>query len=415
VNIEDRLRAATRVRADLVRDIRPLELPEQAPGRARRAARAWGGWLGPVAAAAAVIAVAVSLVTVRHAAAPAVAAPPTAPAAVLAKIPRYYAAITQDGSTRDFTVVDVRTGKRVVDFAAPGDEFLDGVSASSDDKTFILTSSAKVDQDTTRWTVRKVRLFPHPGLAFNEADIAVQGTDDATHLNAYLSPNGGEVAVQFERVAGPTVTTTIQTYHATETSPAPLRTWTATMRGAAPIGDLSWRDVQSLEFSTPVSGVTAVVSPAYSQERALNTTAPGGDLMGTSRLVYPGPTAPDPVSCAATRLTPDGKTAVCGTQVSTVSGKPAVGCDASLGLVAYNVRTRERERMLASYQKSCNAGRVVPLWTDTTASTVVGLFWATDARSTQTVLGLAVGGRLYSLPLPGIPAGGTGDATTIAF
>jgi hypothetical protein len=421
VNTEDRLRAATRARADLVRDIRPLELPEQAPGRARRVARAWGGWLVPVAAAAVVVALALTLVAVRHAAAPpaapALASPPAgpAPASVLAKIPRYYAAITQDGSIRYFTVTDVRTGKHVVGLTAPGDGFLDGVSASSDDKTFISTFSTKVNQDTTRWTVQKIRLFPHPGLALSIAVIAVQDTDNAAHLDAYLSPNGREVAVQFERVTGTTVTTTIQMYHATESSPAPLRTWTATMRGAAPIGDLSWRDGQSLEFSTPASAVTGAQPPAYSHERALNTTAPSGDLMTASRVIFSGPPPSDPASCAALRITPDGQTAICGTQVTAGSGSP--GCAAGLGLLAYSVRTGQRERVLAGYPQPCSAGIGIPVWADTTASTVVGLFWQTSGRSTRTVLGVAAGGKLYSLPLPlpGILAGGTGDATTIAF
>ena len=84
----------------------------------------------------------------------------------------------------------------------------------------------------------------------------MQDTDNAVHLNALLSPDGREVAVQFERVTGTTVTTTIQTYHATQSSPGPLRTWTATLRGAGPIGDLSWHgNDQTLEFSVTESPV----------------------------------------------------------------------------------------------------------------------------------------------------------------
>lgn len=42
MSIEDRVRAATRARTDLVRDIRPLELPGELPAPVRRA--------GPLAA-----------------------------------------------------------------------------------------------------------------------------------------------------------------------------------------------------------------------------------------------------------------------------------------------------------------------------------------------------------------------------
>ena len=428
MSIEDRVRAATRARADLVRDIRPLALPEDLlfsedkPERVRRprGARQVRAWVIPLAVAAVVVVLALTLAAVRHAAAPQQGPPPAAPSAVLAKIPRYYAVIGQYG---DFMIVDDRTGKKVVDFAAPGGGSLDSVSASADDRTFILTSSTKVNQDTTRWTVRKIRLFPHPGLVFNEADIAVQGTDNAVHLNAYLSPDGREVAVEFERLtAATTVTTTIQTYHATQSSPGPLRTWTASAHNTAPIGDLSWHgNDQTLEFSTPDAAVTNDRPPAYNRERALTTTAPSGDLMAASRVIFSGPSSlnvfsgpysPDAVSCAALRITPDGQTAICGTRTGVDVPDARPGCPAAgAGLVAYSVRSGQRERVLFAYPP-CDTGNAVPVWTDTTGSTVVGLF---PGKSTRTVLRVVSGGKLYTLPLPVTPMNGTGDGNGIAF
>ena len=416
MSIEDRVRAATRARADLVRDIRPLALPQDVllsgdwPERARRPGRQVRAWLVPLAAAAVVVALALTLVAVRQAAAPHQAPHPATPTAVLAKIPRYYAVISQDHSTQDFAIVDDRTGKTVVDFAAPGSSTLDSVSASADDKTFILTSSMRVNQDTTRWSVTKIRLFPHPGLAFNEADIAVQDTDNAVHLNAYLSPDGREVAVEFERLtAATTVTTTIQTYHATQSSPGPLRTWTASLRDAAPIGDLSWHgNDQTLEFSVTESPVPRAGPPTHNSERALTTTAPSGDLMAASRVIFSGPSSPDRTSCAALRITPDGQTAICGTQAVDVSS-PGASCAApGLGLIAYSVRSGQRERVLGSYPPPCDPQTAIPLWTDATASTVVGLF-------DRTRLSVAAGGKLYSLPLPVTPRDGTNDGNGIAF
>jgi hypothetical protein len=428
MSIEDRVRAATRARADLVRDIRPLTLPGDllfSDDRAERAGRLRGArqvraWLIPLAVAAVVVALALTLVAVRHAAAPRQEPVPAAPSAVLAKIPRYYAVIGQYG---DFMIVDDRTGKKVVDFAAPGGGTLDSVSASADDRTFILTSSTKVNQDTTRWTVRKIRLFPHPGLVFNEAAIAVQDTDNAVHLNAFLSPGGREVAVEFERLTGPTtVTTTIQTYHATQSSSSgPLRTWTATLRDAGPIGDLSWHgNDQTLVFSTPDAAVSGDRPPAYNRERALTTTAPSGDLMAASRVIFSGPSSlnvfagpatPNAVSCAALRITPDGQTAVCGTRAGVDVPDARPGCTAGPSLFAYSVRSGQRERVLADYPP-CDVGSAVPVWTDATGSTVVSEF---PGKSTRTVLRVVSGGKLYSLPLPATPMDGTGDGNGIAF
>jgi hypothetical protein len=429
MSIEDRVRAATRARADLVRDIRPLALPEDLLfsddrlGRARNSqgARQVRTWLIPLTVAAVIVALALTLAAVRQAAAPRGEPPPAAPPAVLAKIPRYYAVISPDHATRDFTIVDDRTGKKVVDFAAPGAGTLDSVSASADDKTFILTSRMLVNQDTIRWTVTKIRLFPHPGLVFNEADIAVQDTGNAVHLNAYLSPDGQEVAVEFERLTGTTVTTTIQTYHATQSSPGPLRTWTASLHGAAPIGDLSWHgNDQTLEFSTPDAAVSGDRPPAYNRERALTTTAPSGDLMAASRVIFSGPSSlnafsgpssPDAVSCAALRITPDGQTAICGTRAGVDVPDARPGCTAGPSLVAYSVRSGQRERVLFAYPP-CDTGNAVPVWTDTTGSTVVGLF---PGKSTRTVLRVVSGGKLYSLPLPATLWDGTGDGNGIAF
>jgi len=431
MSIEERVRAATRARADLVRDIRPLTLPGDllfSDDRVERAGRLRGApqvraWVIPLAVAAVVVALALTLVAVRHAAAPRQEPVPATPSAVLAKIPRYYAVISQDNATQDFTIVDDRTGKKIVDFAAPGGGTLDSVSASADDKTFILTSSIKVNQDTTRWTVRKIRLFPHPGLVFNEAAIAVQDTDNAVHLNAFLSPGGREVAVEFDRLTGATtVTTTIQIYHATQSpSSGPLRTWTASLRDAAPIGDLSWHgNDQTLEFSTPDAAVSGDRPPAYNRERALTTTAPSGDLMAASRVIFSGPSSlnafsgpysPDAVSCAALRITPDGQTAICGTRTGVDVPDARPGCTTGASLVAYSVRSGQRERVLAAYPP-CDTGNVVPVWTDATGSTVVSEF---PGKSTRTVLRVVSGGKLYSLPLPATPRDGTGDGNGIAF
>ena len=68
MSIEDRVRAATRARSDLVRSVRPLEFPAQAPAPARRdRSRRWLNWGAPIAAAALVTALALTLALLRQA------------------------------------------------------------------------------------------------------------------------------------------------------------------------------------------------------------------------------------------------------------------------------------------------------------------------------------------------------------
>jgi hypothetical protein len=72
MSIEERVRAATRARTDLVRDIRPLELPDEltAPARRSPGTRRWFAWGAPLAAAALVTALALVLVMLRQAGGP---------------------------------------------------------------------------------------------------------------------------------------------------------------------------------------------------------------------------------------------------------------------------------------------------------------------------------------------------------
>jgi hypothetical protein len=430
VNTEDRLRAAAHARADLVRDIRALQLPDEAAGRARRVVRSWGGWLVPVAAAAMVVVLALTLVAVRHTATPAAtAAPPVpaasplpaAPAAVRAKIPQYYAVISPDTGSdrdfqgnpaRDFTIVDDRAGRVVYSFQAPGAGYLDSVSASDDDKTFILT--VKDNSGGVHWTVDKIHLSAHPGgkPTFSLNTIPVTGVDNAQHLDTYLSPGGGsEISVVAQQVTGTTVRTTVQSYHAIQSAspdPQPLRTWTTTRPGAASTGFFQANGVESVLFSSPAPSAGGSASPAYSQVRALDTTSPSGDLIARSRVLFSGP-----ASCAAAMVINNGLTAVCGTRVTAAAGQPGTACaHGGLNLSAYAIRTQDKALALASYRYPCDAGTAVPLWATTGVKDVVAQLTVTSGRSAQTMLAVAAGGQLYGLPLPVTPVSG---GTAIAF
>ena len=107
MSVQDRVRTATRARADLVRDIRPLDLPAAKPRRLPRAprARAWSTWMAPVTAAAVVVALAITTVALREvrnepSVTPAASAQPGTGATSAAAVPpTYYAALDDPSGT----------------------------------------------------------------------------------------------------------------------------------------------------------------------------------------------------------------------------------------------------------------------------------------------------------------------------
>ncbi|MGH3249116.1 MAG: hypothetical protein ACRDOI_23325, partial [Trebonia sp.] len=366
MSVEDRVRAATRARADLVLGTRPLELPDDlldhtGPGRRDQHARHRGGWLVPLVAAAAVVAIALTLVTVRQAAAPRQAPLPAAPAAILAVIPRYYAAITQDHSITHLTVVDDHTGKQFIDVASPAGANWASVSAAADDRTFLLTL-----KDSWQRQVWVAHIFPGAKTPFSWQTIPIEPVASDAYLNASLSPNGREVAVLSEAVTGKsTLMTTLRTYQASPSSKAPLRTWTSTEQ--VPAGTttnsstVSWlSDSRHLAVNVgPPTTDSASAQPAkteYAEEREVDTTAPSGDLSTASRVIFTAP-ASSSAPCGTPSLTPDGGTVVCGAPVAPGNGTsdPACGIPGP-GLVAYSVDTGQPVRVLARYQQSCDAG-----------------------------------------------------------
>ncbi len=170
---KERVRTATEATAATVRQIRPLELPDEAPAPARprdHRRRDWFGlgealgriretWLIPLGAAAAVAVLAVTLVILRNSDGPAASPAPVAgpsvasgsapaitPAQATAAIPRYFATATQKIISHihhgeiDVTVGDVRTGKTVATVVLPSDDQSTtvGVSAASDDRIFVV-------------------------------------------------------------------------------------------------------------------------------------------------------------------------------------------------------------------------------------------------------------------------------------
>ena len=140
--VEERVRAATRARADLVGQVRPLELPDELPARGRqsrrvratRASRHWLTWGAPIAAAALVAAVALALVLLRQAPVPQ-PGPVTSTSAspVPSAIPRYYVALAFNSARTQMqaVVVDDQTGRTVAVVNPTATQSFNGVTGRS--------------------------------------------------------------------------------------------------------------------------------------------------------------------------------------------------------------------------------------------------------------------------------------------
>jgi hypothetical protein len=419
MSIEDRVRAATRARSDLVTGIRPLELPDELPVRARRARYAprWGGWLIPLAAAAAVIAVAATLVAVRQASTPDSGSAP-APPASYTTVPRYYAAITGSQDAAKVIVGDDHTGNRVATVVPPaGDSFIT-VTAAADDRTFALTAqvgpqSPTATADLYVWYL--LRIAPGTAHPYQLTRLPINPLRGA-FPDAVLSPDGQELAVLSSSKTGAgsgaatdegTGTTMIQIYSVS--SGAVSRTWTvneevwASSGGGLPFDSFSWlADGRHLAFT----GGAAKPGALTVGVRLLDVTAPSGDLLAASRVIFSlSQSASD--RCVSLSLTLDGGTVICGTEYD------GHGDCARLGpaFIAYSVQTGKPVRVLYRDQQACQGDWVaVPLWAASSAEHVIGLLGHRVTPNAAEV-GLVAGGRFTKLP----PAAQSPDLYSAAF
>ncbi len=393
MSAEDRVRTAAEATAAAVREIRPLTLPDSSAasarqhGRRRRAGSRLSGtfgkiketWIIPLGAAAAVAALALALVTLRHAEAP---APPTTnigtPSPPVAGIPRYYAIASQGKESHDgkaaisVTVADVYTGKAIATVATPatyvgGNSAVAGVSATADDRTFVVGSRNIYDGVA----YYLVHVTPGARQVATIAPVPIPQVAVGNLLGFAVSPDGKELAVLSVRGNG----TTLRIYAVK--SGATLRTWTAGTWQYQGIGvqqaGVSWTaDSRQVAFSTAVGGTT------YSgvlEERLVEATAPSGDLAIASKLLFKAPG-----NCSSLLLTPDGGTVVCATMVNYPPansvdphpGSPGVcGKDGPM-FVAFSAATGKRLRVLYQYTGTCDYGVDTVLWTDDSARHVIG-------------------------------------------
>jgi hypothetical protein len=396
MSVEDRVRAATRARAALVGDVRPLDLPA-VPGRVPNARR-WVAWTAPVAAAAAVAALGVSVATLRH-----VPNAPAAPAvpAVSATLPEYYAAlddlsgpITQTLPGQHETPVSVRvgddrTGKLVATVNPPKGETFAGLTAAADDRTFVVAAerfpvaAIYASANPVAWYL--IHLTPGIAHPVTLTRLPIPGEPPGTQVSAIaLAPGGGELAVMFQRNvwSGKTGPLMIRLYSLA--TGASVRTWTVDTKGF-PAGfgwyygrysdtALTWLGGRTLAV---IDGIdTGASSPPFSSAvfsqvtvRTVDAGSPSGNLLASSKVVF---RLPEGADCDTMQLTGDGKIVLCGKYGGNTAKRSTADAPK---FVAYSVATG-RSRLLYQLKGAYEIGLADVLWASPSGSTLLGAVYA---------------------------------------
>jgi len=410
MSVEDRVRTATRVGATLVRDIRPLAEPERVRlgRRPAPAARRWGAWGVPLAAAAAVVLVAVGLVAVRHLGATGPAAP--RPVASSASVPRYYAVLDETGAgvtvSGTLIVGDDLTGKTVAIVSAPPGMHFARVQGSAGDRTFVVMATPKgASMPPETWYL--LRIAPGTAHPYQLSKLAIKLPDSSPDGLAYaLSPDDGQLAIESLNNP-PSSGITLGIYSVS--SGARLHAWTTSQDiTQGPADDtISWlADGRQLAFSDVPPGAAHGSSLKY-QVRALDVTGPGTDLMAASHplLTVKSP-ASSPSNCWMMVAAPDGGTVICATQYAFLGGGVGTkaGCaNGGLGFTAYSAATDKPVRVLYQYRGACSNGLSYVLWTDSSATSIIGLTEidvSNEGGKQAAQLGVITDGHIRLLKLP---------------
>jgi hypothetical protein len=448
MNVEDRVRAATRERADLVRDIRPLDLPAAKAAGLSRAPRArWRTWIAPVTAAAVVMTLAITTVALR-----AVWNEPSVPpvssgqsgsgATSAAGVPQYYAALDDPSGTafddKETTqpvaviVGDTTTGRRIASVTPPKGQTFAGLTAAADDRTFVLAAASlpvpagEYSSPPVAWYL--LRVAPGAPKAFTLAKLSIPGQPAGTEVSGIaLSPDGSELAVMFQRdVWGIGVKTgplTLSVY-SVSTGQA-LRTWTQRTNGFPAGYGWYWGRYSNSSITWLADGRTLAFADGFNSGangpplggafsgvkiRTLNLIHPSGDLLADSTVVFSSKNH----WCTTLQLTADGKTVLCGAYGGTF-GKKSSANDPEI--FEYSVATG-RPRLLYRLKGVYNTDVADVLWMSPDGSALIGAAVAQDDRidkgalskpvTAAQAIGLITKGAFTPIkfPLSGVPLAG---------
>lgn len=437
MSTEDRVRAATRARTDLVRQVRPLELPDELPARGRRSRHArpardprrWLTWGAPLAAAALVMGVALTLVLLRQA--PASQPGPvtsTSASPVPSAIPRYYVALAFNSARTQMQaeVVDDQTGRTVAVVNPPATQSFNGVTGAADDRTFVLVSGTYNSPRLS--TFYLLRFTPGAAHPTQLTELPIQPVPAiasvAAHMSGLaLSPDGRELAVMWaSNNIGTNPVTSLTVY--SMSSGAVLHTWITrnninnSYGGGANAEALAWVDGdRSLDFrwmAPPDYNWDGSSGPTPADSiRTIDVTAPGGDLLADSREVLRLPVNVTADKTKAkhswlciTEVTAGDGTVVCGTSSSAPSFVE-VCSTVPPSFVTYSGTTGKRLKVLYQWHGQCLYAVADPLWTDSGGRHVIAYLFLSDKgikTSLTSKVGLIVDGKFT--PLPKLVSGG---------
>ncbi len=409
--VEERVRAATRARAGLVGQVRPLELPDELPARGRRGRRArstrparhWFNWGAPLAAAAVVTALALVLVMLRQAPVPQPGpATPTSAPPVPASVPRYFVVLARISGAGGAVVADDHTGERIATVPPPAGQDFTGVTGAADDRTFVLASHV-----TAVTTLYLLRVTP------GSADPARLTRLPIAPLRAQLkglalSADGRTLAVMFDGASGVQLSTYSMSSGALLGSwHTNAGNWIVRMDGANAYG-LSWlADGRHVTFRFDAyaknSGSLLVTV------RTLDLAAAGHDLLVDSRLdvqlplSVTGSAVTEP--CFSSLATPDGRSVICGAaDITTQSQTNCTSAPASFD--SYSTATGKRLRVLYQYAPCWSVP--VPVWANSSGSQVIGVTiealntLGKDAPPRAPLVGLIAAGHFTPFPADSI-------------
>jgi len=435
MSIEDRVRAATRARAGLVREVRPFEIPDELPARGRRSRRArpahpalpvrhWLTWGAPIAAAALVTALALTLALLREADGPQPApTPATSGSTAAAAIPRYYVALAY-GSARSgekAVVGDDQTGRTVAVLNPAAAQDFYGVTGAADDRTFVLVSYAATKEST--WYL--LRIAPGTAHPTQLTKLPIQPVA-ARVAGLALSPDGRELAVMWR--SSPRANSAVSLAVYSMSSGAVLHTWitrgddiNASSAGAN--GEaLAWvNGNRSLDFRWAV--YVGGFGNGTDMIRTIDVTAPGSDLLADSRVAMQAPFYVYPDKTKTSQPCPNDVTAgdgtvVCGTTSSAAISFEEVCSTVPPSFVTYSGTTGKQLKVLYQWHGQCLYANSIPLWTDSAGRHVIA-FLNLSEKGIKTSLtdkvGLIADGKFTSLPKLAVGEGADLDEGGLAF
>jgi hypothetical protein len=438
---EDLIRSTTRAIASAVHEVPPFRLetagdefgyPEYVrrpvvdadPGRVRR----WQSWLVPATAAAVVAALAIALAGVRSitngGADNATSTGPSIPSSV----PRYFAAIAQDMNS--IVVGETRTGKALKTFAAPAHTVFASVTASADDRTFVVCAmtSATLPSGTPPHNVTQIGFWYEVRLAPGTADpvrltrLPIKTQTVAVTLTATMAFGSALSASGQELAVSEWASSRFAVKVFSVATGRLLRDWATDDRSYAARPSLAWidgdRKIALVNRVTDLQRNTNRVLSSGVTVREWPVAGPAsGDLAADSKLVWELQTkkpvnGSQPCLVPLSRpllVNPDGKTFSCVTASTSAAGErlsfrtyplAASTTATAKGMIDYQV-TRRNERAFP-YSP-------VVLWSSPSGDTLIGAWWpATSANPDDRHVGVISHGTFTPLKIPA-----SVDATTV--